>query len=59
MCIHSPSEHVLATSVLGLLGGFVEHPYLSGTPHASMRGSQFVVEELSKGFDNLGVSQDM
>lgn len=59
LCIHSPSERVLTTSVLGLLGGFLERPYLSGTPHASMRGSRFVVEELSKSFDSLRDSQDI
>lgn len=59
LCIHLPSERVPATSMLGLLGGFVERPYLSGTPHASMRGSQFVVEELSNGFDSLRDSQDI
>lgn len=65
LCTHSPSERSLSMCsvpgerVLEMLGRFTTHTLPSGTPHTSMRSSQFAVKESAKGLETRRDSQYM
>lgn len=65
LCTHSPSERSLSVCsvpgehMLEMLGRFITHTLPSGTPHTSMRSSQFAVKESAKGLETHRDSQYM
>ena len=50
LCTHSPSDRLIEHE-LELLGRFITHTFPSGTPHASMRSSQFAMKEEATGLE--------